>query len=367
MANEIYGFDYGGPNAAILHANRLVLAGSEVVPDVVVVSNVNEHTDFRTGDRDTQDNLVTTDSHGFWFRQVTARQNKLHAMLQQEGLFFFGDLGEANIPPGPFSATQVVMRQNSWYGSDIGRTVLIVGGMVIFIQAGGQDARGVDWNEQQRKYVAMSLLSKAGPVFTNARDMTFTPSGEREGDTVYVIDRDGDVAVATVSADQPWPAWSTWSTGDESHRVIAATAPRGRLTFLVDRDGVVALEVLDAARNEDVVLDSAGEVAQMEPFSRILETLPFVARSATGSKRSVRKSRIFDLAVDYIGDAPEQTTVSVTGRRSQKIKIDAGVADTGNLRRVRYGGRRGWTDRARVELTWDQHVEVAGIAYKAAG
>ena len=373
----LIGIDYGGPNTGIVHANRLVLAGSEVVPDLVMASHVgfrpddatDADVDFRTQTTSEEGDIRITDAHGFWFRQTSPRQNTFHAMLQQEGLFFFGDLGEATIPPGPFSATQVVMRENSWYGSDIGRTVLIVGGQVIFVQTGGRDIRGLDWNETQRKYVAISLIATAGAVFSTALDVTYVPSAGREGETVFVIDDRGDAAVAVIAADQPWPAWTRWTTGPATHRILAATSPRGRTTFLVDRDGVVALETLDETQEADVVLDAEGAVASSQPFDRVLETLPFVARSQTGSKRSVRKSRIMDLAVDYDGEYPDGVTARVrtTGRAREKVKVDTGKPDRSNLRRVRYGGRRGWSDRSRVEMTFSQHVRIAGLSYKAAG
>ena len=371
----LVGIDYGGANTGIVHANRLVLAGSQVVPDLVMASHTgfrpddatDTDVDFRTqtGSAETDD-LRITDAHGFWFRQTSPRQNTFHALLQQEGLFFFGDLGEAVIPPGPFSSAQVVMRENSWYGSDIGRTVLIVGGQVIYVQTGGEDARGLDWNEQQRKYQSVSLLSRSGAVFSTALDMTYVPSSGRDGETVIVVDGNGDAAVAVIAADEPWPAWAQWSTGPATHRILAATSPRGRTTFLVDRDGVVALETLDESRSSDVVLDATGAMASEQPFDRVLETLPFVARSQTGTKRSVRKSRIFDCAVDFVGVGADDPAPVATLFNGKVVRPTRKKQDTPDITRIRYGGRRGWRDRSSITLTFREHVEIAGIAYKAA-
>ena len=245
--------------------------------------------------------------------------------------------------------------------------MLIVGGQVIFIQTGGADIRGLDWNEQQRKYVAVSLIGKSGPIFRTALDLTYAPSTGREGETVFVVDANGDCAVAVIAADQPWPAWTTWSTGPDSHRILGATSPRGRTTFLVDRDGVVALEVLDPDRDRDVVLDAEGEVSSEQAFTRLLETMPFVARSATGTKRSVRKSRIFDCAVDFEGVGPDEVPPTATGYNGRQVRPGRPKRDTQDITRVRYGGRRGWRDRSTIVLEFAEHVQIAGIAYKAAG
>ena len=401
MANEIFGIDHGGPNTGIIHQNRLVLAGSTIVPDIVAASRTGEYLNFALATisgEDTSiipantspDDLLRIDTHGFWFRQSSSRQNQFHGLLQQEGLLFFGTIGEATIPAGPFSFAQIVLRETSWYGSDIGRTSLIVGAQVMFLQSGGEDLRGFNWSEEQRKYLAQSLIARAGPVFRQAVDMAYEPSTGRKGETVYVIDTDGSLAVAVISADRLWPAWSTWSLPEAGHHVRAITSPLGRTTFLVDRDGVVELEILDDSREMDVQLNADGEVVKddmgnileggEQTFTRTLETMPFVARSPTGTKRSVRKSRIFDCAVDYANvkrvpmtrpdgsvDMVAMPPDSVVYNRKTARAATRPKEDTGEITRVRYGGRRGWRDRSFIEIAFTVHVEIAGLAYKAAG
>ena len=445
----LIGIDYGGANTGIVHANRLVLAGSQVVPDLVLASYTGfrpveqEYVDVDFGlytkdgattsepeatEEETAD-LRTTDQHAFWFRQTTPRQNTFHAMLAQEGLFFFGDLGEANVPPGPFSSAQVVMREGSWYGSDIGRTVLIVGGLAIFVQTGGRDVRGFEWEEQHRKHEAVSLLTLAGDVFETAYDMTYIPSTGRDGETVVVIDTDGNAAVAVIAADRPQPAWSTWKTGPANHRLLAATSPRGRTTFLVDRGGHVALETLvdpgDAPMDCEVTiapgdmlpewtdgLDATvlgvrkvgeGTEEDVDTFTvsnrrlvgvdadtthvvglrylRTLETTQFVKHTQTGTSGRVRPARIVDAAVDFVKPPglvlpPKEwldlvgTTFSVVpySRRGKRRSYTGKPPrrDTDRICSVRYPARSGWRDRIAVELVAERHVEIAGIAYRAA-
>ena len=429
-APPLVGIDYGGPNTGTVHANRLVLAGTVATPDLVMASNVNDHTDFATSGMDDEGNLLVTDAHGFWFRQTSPRQNAFHDILQQEGLFLFGDQGEATIPPGPFSAEQVVIRENSWYGSDIGRTSLIIGGQVIFVQTGGEDVRGLDWDEAKRKYVAVSLLSKSGAVFDHALDLTYAPSSGREGETVFVIGEDGNAAVAVIAADLPFPAWAQWTTGPASHRLLAATSPRGRTTFLVEREGEVALETpagpeedrLDAAWRVEGPVDALppmpswladaeglayrihtvdergrpitndvdtppSSLAQGEtlevgfPYTRLVETTQFLKRTQQGTSARVRPSRILDVAVDFVladeTTPPEEseqiaeTIVSVVqySRRGKPRSRNGRPVrrTTGRIATVRYPARLGWRDRIAIELTSERHVEIAGMAYRATG
>ena len=435
MANELVGIDYGGAHSGIVHANRLVLAGSEVVSDLVMVSNEGSHTDFSvrtvTMDDQGQESILITDAHGFWFRSSSARQNTFHALLQQEGLLFFGDQGEATIPPGPFSQNQVVMRENSWYGSDVGRSVLIVGGQAVFVQTGGRDIRTLNWTEEQRKYEAHSMLSLAGDVFDLAADITYVPSTGKAGETVIVIDTEGNAAVGVLAAGRPIPAWSTWSTGPEGHRILAGTSPRGRTTFLVDRENEVALEILgpDEERLDcQVRLEPGGTLPSwMEgldgtvlairllgqgteepgpeaftvtagrpvasgldqtrtmlvglPYTRILETTQFVKRTQTGTSGRVRPARIVDAAVDFVKPdrfplaASEwldlravQFSIVPYSRRGRRRRL-AGKPprrDTEQICRIRYPCRLGWRDRLAVELRSTRHVEIVGIAYRAA-
>ena len=424
----LIGIDYGGPNTGTVHANRLVLAGTVATPDLVMASNVNDHTDFATSGMDDEGNLLVTDAHGFWFRQTSPRQNAFHDILQQEGLFLFGDQGEATIPPGPFSSEQVVIRENSWYGSDIGRTSLIIGGQVIFVQTGGEDVRGLDWDEAKRKYVAVSLLSKSGAVFDHALDLTYAPSSGREGETVFVIGESGDAAVAVIAADLPFPAWAQWSTGPDDHRLLAATSPRGRTTFLVDRGGEVALETLagpdedrldaswrvegpvdalpamptwmadasglayrihtvdeDGAPITQDVVDlpaelGAGETLEVGlPYERLVETTQFIKRTQQGTSARVRPARILDVAVDFVladeNTPPEEseqireTLVNIVqySRRGKPKSLNGRPVrrTTGRIATVRYPARLGWRDRIAIEISSERHVEIAGMAYRA--
>ena len=92
---KLIGHELGGAYCGVVHQNRLVLAGSAIVSDLILVSRVGDHTNFRLGARDETGRLTETDaSDGFWFQQVSSRRNTFHAILQQNGLFFLGDLGK---------------------------------------------------------------------------------------------------------------------------------------------------------------------------------------------------------------------------------------------------------------------------------
>lgn len=256
-----YGPDFGGPSAAIVHQDRLVLVGNGAVADLLMASRTRSWTDFRLGlvrgttpvtDVARQvgpaDDFVATDADGFFFQSSSARGNELHALLQQEGLFVLGSIGESVVPPTEFTAARVQLRENSWYGSDLGRTPIIAGGQVIFLQAGGSDIRSIFWNEAQAKYLAPSLLSLSGSVFAHGRDMTFQGSNDVHGDTVFVIDEDGALAVVLLKVGEPAPAWSQWDT--DGGRVLGGASPSNALVFAVERGGAVALETLEPATGE---------------------------------------------------------------------------------------------------------------------
>ena len=182
----------------------------------------------------------STAADGFFVAQASGRGNRFHALLQQEGLFVLGDTGESVVPADAFTAERVQVRENSWFGSDVGRQPVIAGGLVIFVQAGGDDIRGIAWTEAQRKYLAASMLQVAGDVFGRAVDMTFQRSTGRHGDTVFVVGEDGDMGVMLLSVGAPHPAWARWST--PGGKVVGGAAPLGVAAWLVERDGKIAVE-----------------------------------------------------------------------------------------------------------------------------
>ena len=292
----IYGIEFGGPSAGVVHQDRLVLVGSGAVPDMLAASRTTNWEDFRLGtnladpanpvplttlteaqrrEPATSANRVFGPQDGFWFQQTSGRGNAFHALLQQEGLFILGDVGESVVPAGPFTSDEVSIRENSWYGSELGRTPIIAGGLVVFLQKGGTDVRGIAWTEAERKYVAPSMLVAAGAVFTEGVDMTFQTSTARHGDTVFVVDANGDLATLLLRVGAQHPAWARWNTGGSESRIVGGAAPLGVLAFLVERNGVLGIELLDEDESTwlDAVWTPTGGDGDEIPFEQRV-TLP---------------------------------------------------------------------------------------------
>ena len=284
MTTPVIGLDLGGAYCAAIHQDRLVLAGSATISDLMLASTVGDHTDFRlatttprparaaeTGppavpalserpalpvvdparppanpnDADDVLPFTPTPADGFWLQQTSSRQNTFHAIIQQEGMFLFGDLGEATVPTGAgqeaaFTAETVRIRENSWEGTEPGRTALIVAGLVVFIRKGGHDVLGIQWSEEGRKYEPSSLLVRAGNLFDRAVDMSYAPALDRRGDSIYVVGQsenvelNGQLGVMLMRQEAPAFAWARWRT---EGRVIGGAAPLGHRVFLVERGG----------------------------------------------------------------------------------------------------------------------------------
>ena len=497
MTVPIIGTTYGGASAAIVHQDRLVLAGSGIVSDILIASRTGDWQDFTLGrwrwseynnvatvpqerrgqpaplgtfnsteyravgadqpgvvarnpsERPTTSlgpnypagvprvaSFDATAADGFYVAQASGRGNRFHAMLQQEGLFVLGDTGESVVPAGPLTGTDIEVRENSWFGSDTGRIPVIAGGLVIFVQSGGEDIRGIAWTEAQRKYLAASMLTYAGNVFGRAVDMTFQRSTGRQGDTVYVVGDEGDLGVMLLAVGSPHPAWSTWKLEEPAQvrdaapiqrgKVVGGAAPLGAAAWLVERDGVVALEtpVEDApcadgieprpgdrlegathfvkrngrwaAVTDEEPLGADEEVGWIGyPWEAIAETLPWIAQKRTGLQRSVRKVRCLDISLDLIiprgyelritpeTDRNSQIYRSAmallsdikqvgaevvsergTQRRKQKTFSAKQVADTDRIVRMRYGNSQGWRDRVGLRIRLGVRVSCAGLSFR---
>ena len=450
----IFGIDYGGASCAIVHQDRLVLAGGGAVPDVLAASKTGAWLTFATFGTDEDGNaLDATAADGFWFQQTTARGNRFHALLQQQGLLLFGDVGESAIPPAAFTAAEVEIRENSSIGSDTGRPPIIAGNLVVFLQRGGQDLRGIAWNEQQLKYLVPSLMVLSGNVFERGRDLTYQPSSGRRGDTVYVIDEDGRMAVCLIRVGEDTPAWSRWET---EGRVVGAAAPLGQPVFLVARGprrDQYAIETLGETGPTDCEVEltsdglpewmrglaggsdnplrarifegetflndhpeevfTIGNDGQPSPeltvpdgqtlriglrYERILETVQFVRRTQAGTNARMTPMRILECVVDFVlpkdhlvyRTAPEeqreararlrreqrdlirrcavQVIPTVQGRtRPRKVRGQPPppLDQNEDITSIRYPARVGWLDRVAVELRSEDHMEVAGVAYRA--
>ena len=247
-----------------------MLIGSAAVSDLVAASKSGDWTNFALTET-VGEEQVATPANAFWFAQSSSRNNPLYAALQQEGLFLLGGLGEATIPAGPFTAAQIDVRENSWYGTERGIPPLIVSGLACFIQSGGADIRGIQWTEAQRKYEATSLRELTGDVFTRAIDMAGREGTGELAATVYIVDEDGSLATLEIRQTDPRIAWTVWDTGaaerpyrdgrnlkldvEITDRVLAVTVSGERTLFLVERGGEVRLEELGERGDERPLLD----------------------------------------------------------------------------------------------------------------
>ena len=407
MAEPLIGIEYGGASAAIVHQDRLVLAGCGVIPDFIMASRTGDKRDFRLGtwrwdagdgsdsqtavaldplDRTQSDaavpanaDFVAGDADGFYASQLSGRGARYHALLQQEGLFVFGDTAESVVPPNRFTARTVEVRENSWFGSDTGRTPIIAGGLVVFVQKDGEDIRGIAWTEAERKYLAQSLVTHATGVFSRIVDMTFTPSAGRDGDTVYAVDEDGTMAVMLLQVGNALPAWAVWRTPGGS--IVGAAAPLGHLVMLVEREGVVALETLDEETPAEDLKD--GEVR----WEAAVETLPYVVQKNTGLQRNVRRMRFLDVNLDVTTTGPARQQDDEFVSKAQQIRLTQILEsgrnvrertrrpprvvtpsrprqDTDDILRLRYGNTSGWRDRLALRFEAPVRVQIAGLSYR---
>ena len=324
---ELYGIDYGGPACGLVHQDRLVLAGSIGVPDLVVASRLGEWQDFGlTRPVDGVD--VATEADGFYFEQSTSGGNPFHAMLQQEGLFLFGSGGEAAVPPGPFTPGQAQIRENSTFGAEPGIAPLLVSGIVVFAQAGGQDVRAIAWSEQQRRYEVPSLLADApAELLVRAEAMAGRESDGGRAPTIYVVQEDGRTLVRSLPTARPsgWCEWETGAryrtdrSGSEPERVLEGRArfvdveTSGQdVVFLVERGGEVRLERL------------AEETEPGAPAADLPEDLSARALDALGAgapERSIDLSERRELTLWAAGRVADDGT----GAEWQEHEVPAGA------------------------------------------
>ena len=118
-------------------------------------------------------------------------------------------------------------------------------------------------------------------------------------------------------------------------------------------------------------------------YNRVVETLPFVARKATGTSSRIRKMRIMDVSVDftvepalYESDLDAEdvlaeldavlTIIPPPRKRAPKARRAKRVyRDTDAIMRVHFKSRGGWRDRVAFRIESDKHVAIAGLAYRA--
>ena len=251
-----YGSEYGGPATGLLYQDRLVLVGGGAIPDAVVASRASDWTEFAVEDAD---NPVESDA--FFFQQVSSRSASFQSVVQQDGLFLFGDVGESIVRSGPFTRSMYRVDENSWHGIESGIPAVLAGSQVVFVQKGGEDVRIINWSEEQKKYNAATMLTISGSVFEKARATTFERSSGRDSDLLYVVDEDGYLAVASIKPQPPNIAWTNWYTEPQTVPVGSTATPArfldvmsvgGQTVFLVERNGEVAMEWLGSHRGAEL-------------------------------------------------------------------------------------------------------------------
>lgn len=448
MAGEFYGIDYGGPATGIVHQDRLVLAGSIGVPDLVMASKIRDWTNFGLT-RDVEGTDTATDADGFFFLQSTSRNNGFQSILQQEGLFLFGSIGEATIPAGPFTSGSVEIRENSWFGSEPGRQPIIVKGLVVFAQRGGRDVRGIQWTEQARKYEVPSLVELTGDIFTIASrreglverspegrllDLSSIGSDGVHSPRVLTVSDNGQLQVMHIRDEQPAIAWTTHETDGV---FLGVASVQDEAVFLVERDGEVGFEYWDVREDGAPLLDvprelgdtpiprptneelwafdpeqmdgdrfwspvvwpddatmlekigtrivwrtdegantfrdagvsSSGFIRIGRPYATFVETMPFVARTQTGPRLSILRSRIYGLVCSFAGKAPPSVWIRRRSYTSpSEVQGDEPRSERGTVNQVRrFGSLSGWRRRTTIDLEFRQHCTLASISYRASG
>ena len=176
------------------------------------------------------------------------------------------------------------------------------------------------------------------------------------------------------------PAWMAGAEGlaYRIHRQVRMTEDE---PFMMTEEDV---DVLPTSLRWDDSPQRDGQVREtLEiglPYARLVETVQFVKRTQTGTSGRVRPARIIDAAVDFVlpsesADARETLNLrdvtftvvpySLRGRRRSLAGKPPRTA-SGRIYSVRYPARLGWRDRIAIELRSTRHVEIAGVAYRAA-
>lgn len=233
---------YGYPMHATLLNSRLVFASTKAQPQTLWMSRVDDLDNFMTGD---------TDDASLWLTLNTTSQNPICWLQEQNQKLYVATSASENVIQ-TFTSGQALNNTNAvctkvGYVGSSELPALLTANNVLYISRGGGRVYQFAYSLEADSLVSNDLCVFSTHISEKHGGFGLSAMVSKPDAVAYFVMGDGSVALCTYDATQKVTAWHRWITNGTvcDVCVLPDGLKRDRVFFLVERDGVPYIEVVD--------------------------------------------------------------------------------------------------------------------------
>lgn len=237
----------GWPISVGFHQDRLVIGGSRDLPNRLFLSKSGDLFNFDLGEGE--------DDSAIEFAILSDEVNPIRAVFSGRHLQVFTTGGEWAVTGEPLTPQAIRLDRQTRIGSPASIQVPAqeIDGATLFAASDGS-IRDFLWTDLDRSYQATDLSLTTRPILPGTVDMGY----DRRRRLLLAVQSDGNAAALTLYRSEQVRAWTKVET---QGRILSVAYVGGQMYWLVDRDGLVAVEIWDDGLHVDAGLSGSVETA----------------------------------------------------------------------------------------------------------
>ena len=224
---NVWSADRGWPRTVSFHESRLWFGGSKSRPDTLWGSRVGQFFNF--------DTYRSRDDDAIQVTLATAQVNVIQGITSGRALQVFTTGGEFAVPQpsgAPITPETVSFRKQTGFGSARLKPI-VIDGATLFMDRSLTALREFVFAETEDAYSAPPLNLRVPSLFNSPIEMAASTSADvNAANYVYVVMKDGTMAVLNTLRSEQITAWSKWITDGA---FLSATVVDEEVFFCVSR------------------------------------------------------------------------------------------------------------------------------------
>jgi len=233
---DVWSNTRGWVRTATFHQGRLWFGGSKSKPTSVWASMINDFFNFNDGGADVKDN------HGIFDVLDTDQYNAINNIVSGTKLQILTAGGEFVNTADIITPKSSAWTRYTGYGAKRLKPVNL-DGSTFFMDKFGKTVRTLIYDFEEDGYTTHPISILAEHIINEVQDLDMVRgSSISVSNLLYLVNLDGTVAVFNTMRKENIAGWTRWTTQGKFKRV---TVTNSVISFIVERDGVEYLEVLD--------------------------------------------------------------------------------------------------------------------------
>lgn len=233
---DVWSNTRGWVRTATFHQGRLWFGGSKSKPTSVWASMINDFFNFNDGGADVKDN------HGIFDVLDTDQYNAINNIVSGTKLQILTAGGEFVNTADIITPKSSAWTRYTGYGAKRLKPVNL-DGSTFFMDKFGKTVRTLIYDFEEGGYTTPPISILAEHIINEVQDLDMVRgSSISVSNLLYLVNLDGTVAVFNTMRKENIAGWTRWTTQGKFKRV---TVTNSVVSFIVERDGVEYLEVLD--------------------------------------------------------------------------------------------------------------------------